>query len=131
MIRAFDGSDFRLFRALDTHQDEKEIRVTKRLLMLGLLAALSALSTGCCGRIRQCIANRWQANHMYGGGACCTPAFKVPAQHGALGCSTCGPEAGAMVYQGQVHNPAGVPNIGYPMPLLGTGAVPSTMPPKN
>ncbi len=119
----------------------------KRLLILCLLATLSALSTGCCGRIRQCIANRWHANHQYGGGgggygggaACCTPAFKVPAQYGASvggGCASCGSEAPGMVYQGapvHMQAPPGTPNIGYPMPLLGTGSekVPGTMPPKN
>ena len=104
----------------------------KRLLMLCLLVALSALSTGCCGRIRHCIANRWHAHGMYGGygGACCTPAFKVPT---AAGCSTCGPEAGGIIYQGPVGVPYGVPTIGQPTPLLGTGGdrVPGVMPPKN
>ena len=116
----------------------------RRLIMLCLLAALSALSTGCCGRIRQCIANRWHANHQYGGyggAACCTPAFKVPSYPGAVGysgaagCSSCegGGAGAAMMYQGPMAVPAGVPSIGYPMPLLGPSAehVPSTMPPKN
>ena len=107
----------------------------KRLIMLSLLAALSALSTGCCGRIRQCIANRWHAHHPYAGAACCTPAFKVPAQYGVagpVGCATCGPEGGAIVYQGPVGGaPSGIPTLGNPTPLIGSEHVPSTMPPKN
>lgn len=115
----------------------------RRLLVLGLFAALSVLQTGCCGRIRQCIANRW--NYFHGGGACapcatpcCTPAFKVPAPapifpvlHGPpAGCSTCGiaPDAGPVVFSGPVSGPVvpggvpvgsePVPTIGQPMPLL-------------
>ncbi|HEY3789184.1 MAG TPA: hypothetical protein VGL71_10030 [Urbifossiella sp.] len=107
----------------------------RRLIMLSVLVALSAFSTGCCGRIRQCIANRWHAHHPYAGG-CCTPAFKVAAP---VGCSTCGPgpAAGAIVYQGPVTvsapygmTPGSTPTIGQPMPLIGSGSVPGAMPPK-
>ena len=117
---------------------------TRRLLVFGLFAALAVLQTGCCGRIRQCIANRW--NYFHGCGACapcatpcCTPAFKVPApapifpalhHPPAAGCSTCGiaPDAGPVVFTGPMPGqygpggvpvgPSGVPTIGQPMPLL-------------
>jgi len=109
--------------------------VPRRIFMLSLLAALSALSTGCCGRIRQCIANHWRANHPYGlCGGCCTPAYKMAAYPGPgpAGCSTCGdPALGAVVYQPPYAVPAGVPTIGNPIPLHGPTVVPSTMPPKN
>ncbi len=122
--------------------------MSKRLLMLSLIIGLSTLSTGCFPRVRQCIANRWHAHQMYGGygGACCTPAFKVPAQavgpigHSPIGCSSCGSEGGGapIVYQGghippsgPVYVPGGTPTIGAPMPLPGSGAIPGTMPPKN
>jgi len=103
--------------------------------MLGLLAALAALQTGCFPRIRQVISNRWHMHQQFHGGgyggACCTPAFKVPAQaahFGAPGC--CGAEAGFPVaYPGPaIHGPAGTPTIGSPIPLLGT---PSPMPSKQ
>ncbi|HXD88499.1 MAG TPA: hypothetical protein VN641_18565 [Urbifossiella sp.] len=110
-----------------------------RLLLLCLLAALSAFSTGCCGRIRQCIANRWNAHHPCGigyGGACCTPAYKMAAP---AGCSTCGPGMGGMggasvVYQGppmMTPIPGSTPTIGSPMPLHGPTSVPSNMPTKQ
>jgi hypothetical protein len=112
--------------------------VPRRIIVLGLLAALSAFSTGCCGRIRQCIANRWHANHpygfcggYYGGGGCCTPAYKMAAP---AGCSSCGPEGGPPVIyqQGPVQGPTVVPNIGSPMPLIGSSSnIPGIMPPKN
>lgn len=111
--------------------------MSKRILVLALLAGVAALQTGCFPRIRQCIANRWQMHHQYHGGACCTPAFKVPAQaayHGApAGCSTCGIEGGgAVMYPGPVIQapPAGTPTIGAPMPLPGSN-IPGNMPPKQ
>ena len=115
--------------------------MSKRILVLGLLAILSATSTGCFPRVRQVIANRWHMHHGYGGGACCTPAFKVPAQaasYGQPGC--CGSEgAGApIIYGGPTiqHGPAipygpGTPTIGAPMPLLGSGSIPGPMPGKT
>jgi hypothetical protein len=111
--------------------------------MLGLLAALAAVNTGCFPRIRQCIANRWHANHPYWGSGCCSPAFKVPAGYpvaqGPFGCSSCGDAGTAsmsapIIYPsspGIVQPPAGTPTIGNPMPLLGTEHIPSTMPPKQ
>lgn len=107
----------------------------RRLFLLCLLAALSAFSTGCCGRIRQCIANRWYAHHPcgIGYGGCCTPAYKMAAP---VGCTNCGPDLGgaAVVYQGPpMTSPisTGVPSIGPAMPLHGPSSVPSNMPPKN
>jgi hypothetical protein len=121
--------------------------VSKRILMLGLLALFAVSSTGCFPRIRNCIANRWAMHHNYGGGACCTPAFKVPAQAGYMGqpvhmgqpgCSSCGGGDGGysagppIVYQGPAIQPgSGVPTIGAPMPLLGGSAIPGPMPAKN
>lgn len=113
----------------------------RRIIVLSLLAVLSAFSTGCCGRIRQCIANRWHAHHPYGfcggyyggAGGCCTPAYKYGSP--AAGCSTCAPDAGApIIYPSTpLGNPTVVPSISNPMPLIGSGSsiVPGTMPPKQ
>lgn len=105
--------------------------MSKRTLILALLAGVAALQTGCFPRIRQCIANRWHMHQQLHGGACCTPAFKVPAQaahFGQPGC--CGAEGGAqIIYPGPtLQSPAGTPTIGNPMPLLGT---PNPMPSKQ
>ncbi|MFO0804267.1 MAG: hypothetical protein U0791_14235 [Gemmataceae bacterium] len=115
--------------------------MSKRTLMLAVLAGVAALQTGCFPRIRQCIANRWHMHHQYHGGgyggACCTPAFKVPAQAASFGHPVslgqpgcCGAEAGIPIaYPGtEFHAPAGTPTIGAPMPLPGT---PSPMPAKQ
>jgi len=111
--------------------------VPRRIIVLSLLAALSAFSTGCCGRIRQCIANRWHCHHPCGlgggfyGGGCCTPAYKYAAP---AGCATCGPDAaGPVIYPSTpLGNPTIVPNVGSPMPLIGSGSiVPGAMPPKQ
>lgn len=113
----------------------------RRIIVLGLLAVLSALSTGCCGRIRQCIANRWNYFHG-GGGVCCTPAFKVPSTapvfHGAAapGCASCatsvpGPVTYAVPPAVFVGAPAGVPVLTPPRPILTNPTVepvPSPMP---
>lgn len=105
--------------------------MSKRILMLGLLAALSALSTGCFPRVRQVIANRWQMHRQLHGGACCTPAFKVPAQAAHFGApACCGSESGApIIYSGPaIHQgPTGTPTIGNPMPLLGGTPLPMPM----
>lgn len=120
----------------------------RRLIMLGVLAVLSALSTGCCGRIRQCIANRW--HYYHGGGACCAPAaccspsFKVPAPVGyapAPGCSSCaGPVAGPVSfapppveYIGTVPGAGPVPVLTQPRPIPSgpsVETVPGPMPSK-
>ena len=106
--------------------------MSKRTLSLALLAGVAALQTGCFPRIRQCIANRWHMHQQFHGGACCTPAFKVPAQaahFGAPGC--CGAEGGSapqIIYPGPtIQNPAATPTIGNPMPLLGGTPLPMPM----
>jgi hypothetical protein len=143
--RHWNGRPRGAFRArtLDPHPRRKEALVSKRTLMLAVLAGVATLQTGCFPRIRQVIANRWHMHQQLHGGACCTPAFKVPAQaasfgnpasfghpvsFGQPGC--CGAEAGIpMAHPGvEFHAPAGTPTIGAPMPLPGT---PSPMPSKQ
>lgn len=109
--------------------------MSKRILLIALFG-LALVQTGCFPRVRQCIANRWHMNHPYAGcgigQGCCSPAFKVPAC-AAPGC--CGNEGGGapIIYQGTGQPPMGVPTIGNPMPLLGSGSssIPGPMPNKN
>ena len=104
--------------------------MARRLLVFGLLAALSQAGTGCCG-VRQCIANRW--HYFHGGcGGCCTPAFKVPPPVGPVavgpapvmygpppsaGCPSCyGPtDPGPVAFAGPLPGPVGGPVVGGPV----------------
>jgi hypothetical protein len=69
---------------------------TRRFVLLGLFVLASVASTGCCGRLRNCVY-RWR----HGCGGCCVPSFDAPVYGGPAvgdpGCATCYNGPGAAV----------------------------------
>jgi hypothetical protein len=63
--------------------------LTRRFAVCGLFVLVSVASTGCCGRLRNCV---YRFRHCHG---CCTPSFDAPvydvpvAAGPAPGCATC------------------------------------------
>ena len=91
----------------------------RRLLVFGLLAVLSQLSSGCF-HIARCAVARFRANHPC---VTCAPAFRVPPAV-AVGGPVVGPVVGVPPGDCPGCGHAG-PVEGYPVGFAGPGPIPA------